>query len=66
MIKPKKASSKDMYALLCDDSQYNPKYDPMICGIYASRKEAQEVANEIKECVLKHVIKKVSVSIKWA
>ena len=55
--------AKDYWVLLCDDSEYNPKYDPMVCGVYASKKEALDAAGNIEECELKHSIEKCSVEI---
>ncbi len=49
------------WALLC----YCSKGDPMICGVYPSKKEAQEVAEDVKNCVCKHTIKKCKVLIKF-
>ena len=48
-------SGKNYYALICHT---------MICGVYASRKEANEVAKEVKDCGEKHKIIKCEVSVK--
>lgn len=58
-------NAKNFYVLLCDDSKYNPSYDPMICGVFSTRKEAQECADAVKDCPLKHVIKKCDVSVNF-
>lgn len=56
--------AKDFYALICDDSKYSKgqKAEKMLCGIYASKKEAQNAAKEIKDCLCKHYIKKGNVT----
>ncbi len=48
---------KNYYAIICDCSEGDHD-DQLICGIYASKKEAQDVANEIKDCPAPHYIKK--------
>lgn len=58
----KKASGKNYYALLCACSADDI---PLVCGVYADRKEANEIAEEIKECVTKHRIVKCSVKITY-
>jgi hypothetical protein len=47
------------WAVLC----YCSEGDPMICGVYPSKEEAEKVAEEIKGCVAKHKIKKCKVKI---
>ena len=47
------------WALLC----YCSDGDPLICGVYPSKKEAKEVNEEVKDCVAKHYIKKCKVKI---
>lgn len=44
------------YAILCDSGV--KKHDYLICGVYATRKEAMEANEAIKECPAKHLIKK--------
>lgn len=56
-----KIEAKNCFVLLCDSGVRND--DPLVCGIYRSRKEAQDVAQEITDCPAKHEIKKCSVSI---
>lgn len=62
-----RVKSKDFYVLLCDDSMYNDEYDPMICGVFASRREAKECADDpaVKGCLLKHTIKKCTVLVEF-
>ena len=52
---------KNYYALLCHSGA--TKDDAIICGVYATKKEAEEVYGEIKDCVCKHTIKRCSVNI---
>jgi len=47
------------YALLCDCSFEGQ----LICGVYPSKKEAQGVAEKVKDCPAKHTIKKCKVKI---
>lgn len=56
-----------MWALLCDDSSFGGKHDPLICGVFASKKEALEVANDaaVGECLVDHYIAKVKVAISY-
>jgi len=56
----KKVTGKNYYALLCYSSA-----DGNICGVYASRKEAKEVAQETRECMARHKIVRCSVSISY-
>ncbi len=63
-----KLKRTDMWALVCDDWKYmrhvkSAKRDPMLCGVYPSKKEAQEVYYHIKDCDCTHYIKKVSVTV---
>lgn len=53
--------SDDYYVLLCDCG--NSRKHPMICGVLASRKEAQDLAEEVKGCESKHTIKKCKVTV---
>lgn len=60
-----------MYALVCDDWKYirglkGVKRSPMLCGIYASEKEAIEVAHDVEDCGCDHYVAKVDVSISYA
>ncbi len=48
------------YALLCDCSEKGRK-DLLLCGVYASKREAQK-ANK-GDCPAKHLIKKCKVTI---
>ncbi len=50
------------YALLCDCSEKGRK-DLLLCGVYASKREAQEANKGVKDCVAKHLIKKCKVTI---
>jgi len=45
---------KNYYALFCYSSK-----EPLLCGVYASRREAKEANQEIKDCPAKHRIIKV-------
>jgi len=49
------------WALLC----YCGKNDntPMICGVYPTKKEAEEVNREVKDCVANHKIRKCKITI---
>jgi len=49
---------KNYYALLCYSSK-----EPLLCGVYTSRREAEEANQEIKDCPAKHKIKKCRVQI---
>lgn len=58
----------EYYALLCDTSKWEPKYiskkyPPLICGVFASRREAKECADAVKDCVAVHKIVKCQVVI---
>lgn len=67
--KVKRVQGQDFYALICDDSKFTDKADvvnEMLCGVYASRKEAQEVAKEVADCVCGHYIKKCDVTITFS
>ena len=60
--------SHEYYALICDDRKYRSKKekpDPMICGVYSSRKEAKECADSVKDCFCAHTIKKCSVTVEY-
>lgn len=48
------------YAIVCSDRNFAPQKvkNEMICGIYASLKEAREAAKEIKDCPCRHSIVK--------
>ncbi len=66
-----KLKRNDFYALICDDwwlrtkkeRKDKTKRDPMLCGVFASKKEAQEADKEIKGCYGKHYIKKCKVQV---
>lgn len=52
-MKPRKIQTKEPYwVLLCDCSEP----DPMICGVYPSKKEAEEANKKAKECPAEHSI----------
>ena len=53
----------DYYALLCDVSKSEGKF--LLCGVYASKKEAQEVAKEVEDCPARHFIRKVEVEVSF-
>lgn len=58
----------NFFALICDDRKYRSKKeksDPVLCGVFSTKKEAQELFNEIKDCVLDHYIKKCKVTIEY-
>lgn len=57
--------SDHYYVLLCDCSAYGDK-DMLICGVFASYKEAREVQRDVKDCPAKHWIKKCSVVVTLA
>ena len=63
----KKIKGKDFYALICDEwSTFRIKKDKvslLLCGVYSTRKEAVDVAKEIKDCPCKHIVKKCSVEV---
>ena len=66
ITRPSKGDPDPMYALLCDSGvrvgvgvlDYQ-----LLCGVYATRKEAQEVGKEIKDCPAKHNIRKCKVKV---
>ena len=47
------------WVLLC----YGVVGDPLICGVYSTKKEAKEVNEEVKDCPAKHRIKRCRVRI---
>ncbi len=51
------------YALLCDCGVGKDRY--MICGIFCSRKEANEYNKTIKSCVAKHLIKRCKLELNF-
>ena len=61
--------SHEYYVLLCDCGK--DKKHQLICGVYSSRKEAQQCADGIKDCVAlisnkrAHTIKKCSVTVEY-
>lgn len=62
----KVTSDEGYYVVICDDMKYgNPIFDPLICGVFASYKEAKEMAKGIKDCMCSHTIKKVRVTVEW-
>lgn len=65
-----KLKRNDFWALICDDWEYRskdakPKRDPMLCGVFASEKEALDCAKDIKDCVLDHYIAKCGVRVEY-
>jgi len=63
-----KLTAKDFWVLICDDSKYaikGKKVNRMVCGVFASKKEAQEVFDTVKECLCKHYIKRCMVTVKY-
>ena len=48
------------FALLC----YCTDGDPLICGVFATKWEAEEAFHEVKGCPAKHRIKRCTVEIK--
>lgn len=65
-----KIKAKEFYALVCDDWKYRskdakPKRDPMLCGVFSSKKEAEQCAKEIKDCMLDHYIAKCAVTVTY-
>ena len=55
------------YVLICDDSKYVMNRDvpaqKLICGVYASMKEAKKNAHDVKDCPCKHTIKRCKVTV---
>ena len=56
-----KIKGKDYWVLLCDCGAGKNKF--MICGVLASKKEAQELNKGIKDCPAKHLIKKCKIEV---
>lgn len=56
-----KLEAKNYFVLLCNSGVRNN--DPLICGVFASKKEAQDIAQTVKDCPAKHKIKKCDVVI---
>ena len=52
----------NFYSLLCDCGVGKNRF--MICGVYASKKEAMEANKEIGKCASRHLIKKCEMEIK--
>ncbi len=68
MRKTLEGAGAPYWALICDDSEFCDGDDivnEMICGVYSSKKEAQECEHDIKGCVCKHYIVKCSISITY-
>lgn len=61
MKKTKIKSDGNYWALLCYCDE--DKNKPMICGIYPSKKEAEEVNKDVKDCFAEHKIKRCKVEI---
>ena len=56
-----------MFALVCTEKGYAPKYTKtyhLICGAYATKKEAREANKGIKDCFLPHIIMPCEVIIR--
>lgn len=67
-IRDMKFTSKNFYALICNDRQYRSKKekpDPMVCGVYSSKKEAQEAADGVKDCLCEHYIRRCKVTVEY-
>ena len=48
------------YVVICSDKKWtHAKDSEMICGVLASKREAEDLIKEIKGCVCRHYIKKV-------
>ena len=61
-IQSKKLKGENNYwVLLCDCGIGKDRF--LICGVYPSKKEAQEVNKKVKDCPAKHYIKKCKVEI---
>jgi len=53
-MKNKNIKFKNYYALL-----YYSSKEPLLCGVYASHREAEEANQEVKDCPAKHRIIRV-------
>lgn len=53
----------DYWVVLCNSGM--KKTEPLICGVFASKPEAQELMDDrdFKECVCRHYIKRCSVIV---
>jgi hypothetical protein len=56
-----KLKGKNYFALICDSGIGKDRF--LICGVYGSKKEAQEVNEDIKDCPAKHSIKECDIEI---
>jgi phosphoheptose isomerase len=52
------------YALFCDCGESEGKF--LLCGVYASKEEAQKVAKEVEDCPARHFIRKVEVEVSFS
>ncbi len=52
------------YALLCNCG-YDRFKSAMLCGVYSSKEEAEIANKEVEDCVAKHKIKKVKVTVEY-
>lgn len=60
----RKLKGEKYYALLCHCGA-GGYWDIVICGVYASRKEAKEANIEVEKCHARHTIKKCNVTIEF-
>lgn len=60
----RKIRGEKYYALLCHSGDRG-YWDVVICGVYASRKEAEEVDIEVAHCHARHTIKKCDITIEF-
>jgi len=60
-------SGHSYYVLICSDDKFVPrgKECKIICGVYSTRKEAEECKEAIKDCVCRHYIRKCSVTVEF-
>jgi hypothetical protein len=63
MAKPHKIKAKGYYVLLCHCGA-GGYWDVVVCGVYASRKEAMEGEVMLGKCLAKHTINKCDIEIK--
>jgi len=56
-------SSHEYYVLLCDCGK--DKKHQMICAVIASKKEAQDLNKEVKDCVARHTIRKCKLTVEY-
>ena len=61
--KVRKIQGEEYYTLLCHCGK--TYWDALICGVYASKQEAEKVKEEIKKCHARHTIKKCDITISF-